>query len=87
MPKKLQNSIKPFSLSYIANQSQLLYLYISLPLYENSETMFYITIRVMALCMSITQGCLEQELQMVQLSAIRCSYSTVLWVSLMSLLP
>jgi len=33
---------------------------------------------------SFRTGHLEQELQMVQLSATRCSYITILWVSLAS---
>jgi hypothetical protein len=35
-------------------------------------------------CKSFQTGHLERELQMVQLSAIRCSYSAILWVSLVS---
>jgi hypothetical protein len=33
---------------------------------------------------SFQTGCLEQELQMVQLSAIICSCIAILWVSLVS---
>jgi len=33
---------------------------------------------------SLWTGCLEQELQMVQLSAMRCSCLSILWVSLVS---
>jgi hypothetical protein len=33
---------------------------------------------------SFRTGCLERELQMVQLSATRCSCSAILWVSLVS---
>jgi hypothetical protein len=33
---------------------------------------------------SVWTGCLEQELQMVQLSATRCSCITILWASLVS---
>jgi hypothetical protein len=44
---------------------------------ENSTKIFQL---YKGVSKSIWTGCLERELQMVQLSATRCNYITILWV-------